>query len=111
MAWERRPGNRVGGLLALVGFAWLAFTLSASNYSLSFTFGVVAGGVWGAALLHVLVAFPTGRLGGRGTRALVVAGYAVALLPGAGLLLSGAYRCAGCPPVLRWPTRTGSRTC
>jgi signal transduction histidine kinase len=100
-AWERRPDNRTGALLTLVGFAWLASTLAASNYSLSFTLGVAAAGAWPAALVHTLLAFPGGRLSRPSVRGLVMAGYGMALLHAGSVLLgAGPYRCQRCPSLL-----------
>jgi signal transduction histidine kinase len=72
-AWWRRPENRTGLLMAAVGFAWFATSVSASDDDLVFTIGIALDGIFGALLGHLLIAFPSGRLATRAER-LVVAG-------------------------------------
>jgi signal transduction histidine kinase len=74
-AWWRRPGNRTGLLMAGVGFAWFATGVSASNDDLVFTIAIALDGIFPAVLGHLLLAFPTGRLGTRTDRVLVAAIY------------------------------------
>jgi len=74
-AWRRRPESRFGVLMTLLGFAWFFAPFSAANNSLLFTLGFVLGSLWGAVLAHVLLSFPSGRLGSAWRRALVTAGY------------------------------------
>src|SRR3954454_20517740 len=52
-AWRQRPGNRVGALMVLLGFAWFLFTLDASAVALVYTPAVVFGGLWGGVFLHL----------------------------------------------------------
>ncbi len=98
-AWSRQPGNRFGPLLALSGFAWLAVTLQAAATPLLASAGTLAGGLWTAALVHALVAFPDGRLGGAFTRALATAGWLVGtvLYALALLFVDRVPDCGGCP--------------
>jgi signal transduction histidine kinase len=74
-AWWRRPENRTGLLMAAVGFAWFATSLSASDDDLVFTIGIALDGLYGALLGHLLIAFPTGRLATRAERLLVTGIY------------------------------------
>jgi signal transduction histidine kinase len=76
-AWRRRPENRTGALMILLGFAWFVFTLDAANSSLLYTVAVVTGGLWGGVFLHLGLSFPSGRLPARIDRALVIAGYVI----------------------------------
>ncbi len=76
-AWWRRPDNRTGALLTAVGFLFWLTSLSASNSDLIFTAGMLVAGLFLVAAAHLVLAFPTGRLGGRLERALIVAGYAL----------------------------------
>jgi signal transduction histidine kinase len=76
LAWVRRPHNRVGLLLGVAGLLVLgAATANIPNRTLS-AVGFVAGQAPIAAFLHVLLAFPSGRLQPI-ARALAVAGYVV----------------------------------
>ena len=74
-AWWRRPENRTGLLMAAVGFAWFATSVSASDNDLVFTIGIALDGIFAAVLGHLLIAFPTGRLATRAERLLVAGVY------------------------------------
>jgi signal transduction histidine kinase len=71
----RRPANRLGSLMLLFGFVWIAGRWIYVNPSLLYTIGLFLGAVFFAVLGHVLLAFPGGRLEGRLARLLVTAGY------------------------------------
>ena len=74
-AWGRRPDNGIGLLMAATGFAWLAAAASFSDLPLVFTLAQVLGTVFFAVVLHLLLAFPNGRLHGRAERRIVLAAY------------------------------------
>jgi signal transduction histidine kinase len=61
-AWWRRPENRVGPQMTLVGFTWFLGALSSADSAWAFTLGLLVGALWIGALVHMLVAFPTGRV-------------------------------------------------
>ena len=61
-AWWRRPGNNFGALMTLVGFVWFLSALNASDLRGLFAIGGLFGALPYALLLHMLVAFPAGRL-------------------------------------------------
>jgi signal transduction histidine kinase len=99
-AWRRRPENRTGALMVLLGFAWFVFTLDAADAPLVHTFALVAGGLWGGVFLHLGLSFPSGRLAARPDRRLAMAGYVIfplAFVPA--LLFAGPHElgCDGCP--------------
>src|SRR4051794_6125931 len=84
-AWRRRPGNRTGALMVLLGFAWFNSTLVDANSDVVRDYAAVTAGLWGSVFLHLGIAFPGGRLTTRLDRAIVYAGYVVfplAFLPG-----------------------------
>ena len=62
IAWRRRPGNRIGPLMVATGLAWLSSVLTDSPDDAVFTVGLVVSSVWPALLLHLLLAYPSGRL-------------------------------------------------
>src|SRR3954465_6135188 len=64
-AWTRRPGNAIGPLMAAVGFAGLIKALAFSNDSLIFTIGSLGEVLIYALLIHLLLAFPSGKLDSR----------------------------------------------
>jgi signal transduction histidine kinase len=79
-AWWRRPLNRFGALMLSVGFAWFVAGLTEADSSTLYTFGAYFGPLYIAIVIHMVLAFPTGRLETVGQRALVAAGYLDVLL-------------------------------
>src|SRR3954468_1396271 len=99
-AWRRKPENRTGALMVLLGFAWFLFPLDAANAPAVHTFALVAGGLWGGVFLHLGLSFPAGRLATPRDRSLAAAGYAIfplAFVPA--LLFAGPHElgCDRCP--------------
>jgi signal transduction histidine kinase len=80
IGWMRRPANRTGLLMVAVGFGVLAGSLYEANSSLPYTLGTIFGSLFIAVFLHLLLAYPSGRLISPFGRALVIAAYAAALL-------------------------------
>jgi signal transduction histidine kinase len=74
-AWGRRPDNGVGLLMTATGFAWLVAAAGFSDLPLVFTLSQVLGTVFFAVVLHLLLAFPSGRLQGLAERRIVLAAY------------------------------------
>jgi signal transduction histidine kinase len=91
VAWLRRPANRLGPLMLAAGMAYLARQLRYSEDALLFTIFFLLGDLCFALVGHAILSYPSGRVGGRWPRRLVVAGYAtVVCFPLAVLLLHGA---------------------
>jgi signal transduction histidine kinase len=61
-AWWRRPHNRVGALMAATGFVFFLQSFAASNSSFFFMVGLVTSSAFLAVAVHMLLAFPTGRI-------------------------------------------------
>jgi signal transduction histidine kinase len=76
-AWGRRPDNRVGVLMAATGFVWLVAASGFSDLPLVFTLGNMFGTLFFAVAIHLLLAFPSGRLQTRAERRIVAAAYVV----------------------------------
>ena len=74
-AWWRRPQNRFGSLMTALGFAFLLNSLTAANAPGLFTAGLLLGDLFLGVFVHMLLAFPTGRLETTGQRRLVVGVY------------------------------------
>ena len=90
VAWLRRPANRVGPLLLAAGFAYLTRQLRYSESAFLFTVFFLIGDLAFALVGHAILAYPSGRVSGRGARWLVRVGYAtVVAFPFAVLLLHG----------------------
>jgi signal transduction histidine kinase len=73
VAWRRPPFERFGRLLVATGAAVLAVTLSLSDSAVLYSTGRVVN--WGvqAALVYLILAFPSGRLAQHVDRALAAA--------------------------------------
>src|ERR687896_1048248 len=79
-AWWRRPENRVGPLMTMVGFFWFLGSLSSADDPWVFTIGITVSSLWIGAFAHMLIAFPTGRVRPGFEHAVVVLGWTAALV-------------------------------
>jgi signal transduction histidine kinase len=79
VAWWRRPANRLGPLMVLTGFTTLGSTLFWSGNAVLHTVGVALDLVPAVLIVHVFLAYPTGRLHGRFERVLLTVGYVAAI--------------------------------
>jgi signal transduction histidine kinase len=59
------------------GFAWFLAALHFADSAVLYSIALVLGGLWGGFFLHLVMAFPSGRLAPGLDRALVIAGYVV----------------------------------
>jgi signal transduction histidine kinase len=98
-AWWRRPENRTGPLMTLVGFMWFLGALGSADAAWAYTAGLALSGLWIGALVHMLVAFPTGRVEPGLERAVVLLGWvwAAALPPLLLLVTARPDDCRDCP--------------
>ena len=80
VAWWRRPSGRVGALLCLCGAAFLASAMGNVTVPALAAAGIALGELPIGVMIHLLLAFPTGRLPDRWSRGLVVAGYLVTVV-------------------------------
>ena len=77
IAWERRPGNRVGPLMVAIAFAWYVGTYGAiAEPAISETAHAFQG-YYDALLAWLILAYPSGRLASRSSRAVVGALFGV----------------------------------
>jgi signal transduction histidine kinase len=79
VAWSRRPGARLGPLMVVAGFFLLARQLRYSHDELAFTVFFLLGEVGFAMVVHVALAYPSGRVTDPLERALVRVAYTVAV--------------------------------
>jgi signal transduction histidine kinase len=79
-AWQRRPDNRFGALLVAMGFAYCLSGLIVTTDSWPFIAGLTLIALPYAILFHILLAFPSGRLGAARDRAFAAAMYLVATI-------------------------------
>jgi signal transduction histidine kinase len=91
VTYDRRPHNPVGPLAALTGVAWLASDWVSwdAGPSLARSVAMVAAPFLLALVVHLGLAFPSGRVAGRVARALVVAAYAAAAVWAGGQAVAG----------------------
>ena len=80
IAWYRRPHNHIGRLMIVTALSLWAAGTSDDDVPALRTFGFVLDSLPLALLLHLLLAFPSGRVIGRPARLTVVAGYLVAIV-------------------------------
>lgn len=80
VAWGRRPSNAMGALIVGAGGAMYLGNLLNTDVRALETIGAVCSTLLLAAAVHLLHAFPSGRLRGRASVATVAAGYGTALL-------------------------------
>ena len=76
-AWARRPSNAIGALIVAGGFTWIAAGLANTPSEGLIAIGLVFATVPLAVIVHLLHAFPSGRLRGRASKATVAVGYFV----------------------------------
>ncbi len=99
-AWYRRPDNRVGALMVAAGFAWFFAIFAYTDPAPLFTLGFLLSNLYVAVAIHLLLAFPSGRLGSRFDRALATVTYlvvTVGFLPPVFMLDPAAQGCLNCP--------------
>lgn len=99
-AWHTSPRNRIGLLMVMVGIAWLPKQISMGIDQPLHPYVTSASTLWIAVIMHLVVAFPTGRLGSWMARivAALVYGAAVAIGLAHAYLLSVGWPSGGAPP-------------
>ncbi len=96
---DRRPGNRIGPLAILTGFAWFAGDFTSSDVAVVSYLATVFHGWFDPLFALVILAYPTGRITRRVDRALAIGFVAVQ----AGWTLVQAY---GLRPIAWWDCPT-----
>ncbi len=87
-AWQRWPASRLGLLFTIVGYAYLVpYTLVNLPNAVAFTIANLTEGISGAALAHLALAWPSGRLRSRFEVRVVIAEYAWTLVTGLAAML------------------------
>ena len=87
-AWLRRPDNRTGMLMTVLGLSVCVSGLGLFDVPALWAIGSMADTVTVSLLVHLLLAFPSGRLEGRGARIVVAMAYAAGALQPALVLFS-----------------------
>jgi len=91
-AWRRWPATRLCWLFSIAGYLWLLPNVGYLPYALTFTFAGLIVNAYTAALAHLALAWPTGRLRSPFERWLVVVLYGWNI----GLSLGTAFFAPGC---------------
>jgi signal transduction histidine kinase len=99
-AWSRRPHNRTGVLMTAVGFAYFPAMLTAADDDVVFTLGLLFSNVFLVVALHMVLAFPTGRLASTGLRRFIAFTYAAAVALQLGFMLFTPDICPTCSPAV-----------
>jgi signal transduction histidine kinase len=79
IASAQRPGNRIGPLMVGVGFIWFLNWLAWAEDPAVAVAGYALAGAYLGGFAHLLLAFPSGRLGTGLSRAVVAGAYADAI--------------------------------
>ncbi|MDZ8275790.1 histidine kinase [Microbacterium aquimaris] len=80
VAWLRRPANAIGMLLVWGGMALTVANLANAPVPALAALGHMFATAVLAVIVHLLLAFPTGRLNGAAPMALALSAYAIAIL-------------------------------
>ena len=99
-AWYRSPDNRVGLLMVATGFAWYVALFERTEPPLLFTLGFMLSNLYIGPAVHLLLAYPSGRLGTTIDRVLVAWTYVVVTLGFVPIVLfldTASFGCAQCP--------------
>jgi signal transduction histidine kinase len=80
VAWSRRPESRIGALMAATGLSWFLGNFATGGAAPVDWVGAHALYLYRGPLIHLLVAYPSGRLSSRLDRAAVALGYAAAVV-------------------------------
>ncbi len=97
LSWVRRPENRTGLLMVLVGLSVLVSGMQISDSALLYTAGIAADAIAFGLFVHLVLAFPVGRLEGRGARRAAGAVYLAGALQIPLAMVSVDSECHGCP--------------
>ncbi len=89
LAWHRRPHNATGRLMVATAVALWAAGMQDDEIEVMRHVGELLDALPLALLMHLLLAFPSGRLVGRAARVTVAVAYTVSLVPPAVLELVG----------------------
>lgn len=90
VALLRRPGSLMGLLMTAGSFAWLLSALTNAHLEALVALGLIFTTVPLALVIHLLLAFPSGRLRTRSARVITIAAYLLALIGQAPLYLFAA---------------------
>ena len=100
-AWWRRPDSRFGVLMTAVGFAFFLGSLTAADGSWLFTIGVLLSNLYLAVFVHMLLAYPDGRIDSPRLRKALGVGYVLSVVGPLPTLMFAdleAEGCVDCPP-------------
>jgi signal transduction histidine kinase len=99
-AWYRRPDNLVGPLMVATAFAWYLGILEHVDSDLLFSLGILFDSLFVVTAIHLVLAFPSGRLETAFDRWLVGIGYlvvTVGFIPAVLFTDPRAFGCQTCP--------------
>ena len=80
LAWGRRPSNQLGAIMVVGGFAWMVAALVNTDVTVLEVAGTVLQTLALAIVIHLVLAFPSGKLQSRVALWTVVLAYFVCLV-------------------------------
>ncbi len=98
-SWQARPENRLGPVMVLTAFGFLASQLTEGTPAWMYTVGTAVQYLWLIGFLYLLLTFPSGRLSGRLDRWLMGAVVVLLCFPILAMLdgNKAGLRCPDCP--------------
>lgn len=99
-AWYRRPDNLTGPLMVATAFAWYVSIFERTEPALLFSLGIVLENLFVVTAIHLVLAFPTGRLESKFDRWLLAVTYlvvTVGFVPFVASVETPGPVCAKCP--------------
>jgi PAS domain S-box-containing protein len=97
VAAVRRPENRIGSLMTLVGFTWFLGALARSDVEILFAVGLLLGNLAFAFFAQLVLSYPTGRLKAGAGRMIVAAAFVLVTAGQLVVYLVRDPRAADCP--------------
>src|SRR5215472_14651775 len=113
LTWQPRPGNLLGPVLVLTGFAWFASMLPDSHNPVLFTIGATVAPLYYVGIVYLVVSFPSGRLHGPVDHMLVAGTFVLTTVVQVAFLFfadSRKFFCRTCPANLLEVTREDAVT-
>ena len=100
VAWSGQPENNTGKLMVVTGFLWFVASLQGFEDPWVFSLASLLGATIFAVAVHLLLAFPSGRLASGRERLMVIATYVsttILLLPASLFATPEDAGCTDCP--------------
>ena len=111
VSWARRPSSPMGPLMSAAGLAWFIGNFGLSGVPLVASFGLAFKALHVGLMLHVVLAYPSGKLQTKSEKTLFLIAYSFVAVRGiiALLFVERDPGCAECPAgAAVWPSGTAA---